>query len=264
MRKNVWGDDLLIRSHEVAHQWWGSTVGYETYHDQWLSEGLATYSSLRYSNTVVHNDRFLEKLREFRDNVFSVRKSWFVSGEEAGPIIQGFRTSSSKTTGDYRLIIYEKAALVLHMLRCHLTDWNTLDHSRFNDFLKDFYRRYAGKNASTQDFRNVLEEHTGVDRGWFFNQWIYGNELPEYTFHKEIKKDRKNGLWRSFCRIEQHKVRPDFVVIMPIEIEFEKNEKQYTAYVVRGEATEFVLTFDRKPKAIRLNPFEAVLAKVKQ
>ncbi|MBD3401644.1 hypothetical protein GF420_02015 [candidate division GN15 bacterium] len=258
------GEDLLMRAHEVAHQWWGSSVGYETYHDQWLSEGLAEFSCLRYCNTVVTPERFVEKLREMRDNVFSVRKNWLIGGEEAGPIIQGRRTTSSKTSGDYQLIIYEKAALVLHMLRCHLTDWSTLDHSRFDDFLKEFHQQYAGRNASTQDFRNLLEKRTGIDWGFFFDQWIYGTELPEYVFERSIDMDASDGLWRARCRVEQREVGPDFTVIMPLQIEFANKSVQYTAQVIRGPETEFVLTFDQEPKKVRLNPFEAVLAKVDQ
>ena len=262
--QHVWGEDMMFRSHEVAHQWWGSTVGYETYHDQWLSEGLATYSSLRYCHTELQHSRFLEKLREFRDNVYSVRKAWFYSGAKSGAIIQGYRTNSSKTDGDFRLVIYEKAALIMHMLRCHLTDWSTLDDSRFNDLLKEYYLKYAGRNACTQDFRNLLEEQTGIDWGWFFNQWVYGNDLPEYNFHKELIHDASDGVWRAVCTVEQKNVGPDFTVIMPVEIEFDEDRKQYTAVVIRGESKEFTLAFEEKPKAIRLNPFEAVLAKVNQ
>ncbi len=104
--KKVWGEDVVFRAHEVAHQWWGSTVGIETYHDQWLSEGLATYSSLRYCHTALKQDKFFEKLREFRDNVYTVRNDWLYSGEKAGAIIQGYRTVSSKTGDDLQLIIY--------------------------------------------------------------------------------------------------------------------------------------------------------------
>lgn len=253
-----------MQAHEVAHQWWGSTVETETYHDQWLGEGMATYSAMRFASTELKYQFFLDKLRKYRDDIFASRQSLFSKGAEAGAIIQGFRTASSKTKRDFQLIIYYKAALVMHMLRCHLTDWSTLDDSRFNDFIKEFYRRYAGKSASTHDFKSLLEEMTGIDWTWFFDQWIYGNDLPKYKFTRKIKQDQDDNLWRAYCKIDRSNVPPGFTVIMPIEIEFDKDSKQYTVVVIREEVTEFTLAFEKKPKAVRLNPFEAVLCQVKQ
>ncbi|HMA53380.1 MAG TPA: M1 family aminopeptidase, partial [Acidobacteriota bacterium] len=34
-----------VGAHEVAHQWWGHKVGWRTYHDAWLSEGFAEFTS---------------------------------------------------------------------------------------------------------------------------------------------------------------------------------------------------------------------------
>ena len=118
-----WGNERLFRAHEVAHQWWGIGVGYETYHDQWLSEGFAEYSALLYIQSILGGKKFLEKIEDYRKDIFSVRKYIFgLSGEEAGPIIMGYRTASTKTEGDYGLIIYKKGALVLHMLRNMMID----------------------------------------------------------------------------------------------------------------------------------------------
>ena len=53
------GQARMMRAHEVAHQWWGIGVDYNDYHDKWLSEGLAEYSSLLYLQWILKdNDRF--------------------------------------------------------------------------------------------------------------------------------------------------------------------------------------------------------------
>lgn len=263
-QKDIWGAELYMQAHEVAHQWWGSTVDFETYHDQWLSEGLAEYSAMRVAKVELKENYFYDKLREYRDNVFASRASLFTEGAEAGPIIQGYRTASSVTKGDYELIIYQKAALVLHMLRCHLTDWNMLDDSKFNEFMREYYRTFAGKQASTIEFKRLLEKQTGIDWTWFFDQWIYGNDLPTYKFLRTIKQDPNDQLWRASCRIEQLNVPDGFTVIMPLEIKFDKDSRKYMPYVIREPVMEFTLAFEEKPEDIRLNPFEAVLCKVEQ
>jgi len=35
----------VVTPHEVAHQWWGQTVGFRSYRDQWMSEGFANTSA---------------------------------------------------------------------------------------------------------------------------------------------------------------------------------------------------------------------------
>jgi len=43
--------------HEVAHQWWGHAVGPESYHDEWISEALASYSALLWLEQKSKSDR---------------------------------------------------------------------------------------------------------------------------------------------------------------------------------------------------------------
>ncbi len=65
-----WGYDRILRAHEVAHQWWGVGVGYQDYRDQWLSEGFAEYSALMYLQVVAGNDQFLDRLNDYRKDIF--------------------------------------------------------------------------------------------------------------------------------------------------------------------------------------------------
>ena len=103
------GLSVAFRAHEVAHQWWGATIDWSTYHDQWLSEGFAEYSGLWYVQAAMKDDKkFFEILDDWKDEILATRKSRksvFSSGVEAGPISLGYRTSTSKTSGDYSLII---------------------------------------------------------------------------------------------------------------------------------------------------------------
>src|SRR6185503_16390421 len=43
-------DRRTVVAHEVAHQWWGHEVGWESYRDQWLSEALANWSAMLYAH----------------------------------------------------------------------------------------------------------------------------------------------------------------------------------------------------------------------
>lgn len=260
-----WGYDRILRAHEVAQQWWGAGVGYETYHDQWLSEGFATYSSLiAYQLIEKDKDKFLDKLKDYRNDIFSVRKYLLGSGEESGPIALGYRTSSSKTEGDKNLIIYKKGAFILHMIRNLLIDFTTMNEDNFRYLLQDFYQLYRGKSATTQQFQSLVEKYTGIKMDWFFKQWVYHNELPTYEFSYSYGKDSTGGDVVKGNIITKN-VRDDFKMFVPLEIQFEGGKKAYLRLLVDKPQYDFTLPgLSDRPKKLILNPFESVLAKVKQ
>ena len=261
---DAWGYDRIFRAHEVAHQWWGIGVRPLTYHDKWLSEGFAEYSALMYLQAVAGNDQFLDQLKEYRNDIFSARKYLFSSGQESGPIALGYRTSSSETAGDYGLVIYKKGAYVLHMLRNMMLDLETMKEDAFYTMMSDWYLSHKGQQVTNADFQRHVEKHLGGDMTWFFDQWIYGNSLPTYRFSHETERDA-DGKYVTKCRIVTENVNDDFMMYIPLEIELAKDRKAYVRLLVEGPEYEFSLPpLDRKPRKLKLNPFESVLAKVKQ
>ncbi len=261
---DAWGEDRLFRAHEVAHQWWGVGVGYDSYHDKWLSEGFAEYSALIYYQAVADNDKFLDRLKDIRKEIFSNRKSIFGSGAEAGPIALGHRTSSTKTRGDFSLIIYKKGAFVLHMLRNMLIDLQNFNEDRFFAMMKEYYQKFRGGRATTKAFRKLTEKYVGIDMGWFFDQWVYGNDLPTYRFTYKMSMG-SDGKWLSQCNIKTENVPDSFKMYVPLEIEFENERRAYFRLLVDKTDFDFSLpALENEPKKLRLNPFESVLADVKQ
>ena len=252
------------RAHEVAHQWWGVGVEYETYHDQWLSEGFAEYCGLMYVQAAFGNEHFEELLSDYRDNIFSNRKYLFSSGEQSGPIAMGYRTLSTITPGDYGLIIYEKAAFCLHMLRNLMIDLKTMREDAFFNMMREFYLTYRGKAVSTADFKKLTEKYLGIDMSWFYDQWIYGNSLPEYNFTYGFERDAE-GRYTGICRVITKGVNENFRMYVPLEIEVDRDRKVYIRIMIEGTDFRFTLPgLSKIPRSLRLNPFMSVLAKVKQ
>jgi hypothetical protein len=102
-------------AHETAHQWWGQAVGWRTYHDQWISEGFAQYFSALYAGHRRGGDTFAAMIRRMA--------KWSRDQGKAGPISLGYRLGHIQ--GDsriFRAIVYNKSAVVLHMLRRRIGD----------------------------------------------------------------------------------------------------------------------------------------------
>ena len=259
------GYDEIFRAHEVAHQWWGIGVDFKTYHDQWLSEGFAEYAGLWYMQTVLKdNEKFFDVLKDYRKAILGNRKDIFGSGQEAGPIWLGYRTSSSETKGDYDLIIYKKGAWVLHMLRNMMLDLKTMNEDAFTNMIRDFYKTYEGKKASTEDFQKVVEKHVGGDMDWYFKQWVYRTDTPIYRYSYQTDK-QPDGKFLVRFRVKQEEVPDYFKMYMTIKVEFENNREVYLRVFLDGPETAFALPLlPLELKKIEFNALESVLCEVKK
>ena len=261
------GDDEVFRAHEVAHQWWGIGVDFATYHDQWISEAFSEYCGWLYLHDLVkkeedNDDKFYDLLETRRKEITGNRKFLLGDGQKAGPIWLGYRTLSSDTQGDYRLIIYQKGAWVLHMIRSMLTDTETLDDSRFRQLLGEFYRKYAGSQASTAHFISFLESFTGEKWDWFFNQWVFGTDIPTYIFSHNIAQS-PSGEYLVSCRVSQEDAPQDFKMPVFVGVTFENDRIEVYRQLVDGETTFEIGPFSEKPKNIIFNHLESVLCETK-
>jgi len=264
---SVQGNDQVFRAHEVAHQWWGLGVDFETYHDQWLSEGFAEYAGWSYLHYLVLSDeneeekKFYNQLKNWRERIANNRSYFFGEGIEAAPIWLGPRVQNSEAKGDYSLIIYKKGAWVLHMLNSMLLNTETGSDSVFVEIVRSFYKEHFGKRVSTADFHNWVEQKSGLELDWFFDQWVYGTEIPEYKIAKKVS-ETADGQWLVQLQIEQKDVSPGFQMPMLIGIELEDKSILTKRIRIDQPFNEYEFTVNQKPKDVLYNHRESVLAKI--
>ena len=145
--------------HEIAHQWFGNAVTEGDWDDVWLSEGFATYFTHLFVEHAEGRDAFVAGLRADRDQI----RAFDLKNPGYRIVHDNLADMKQVTTGAGT---YQKGAWTLHMLRGVVGD------EAFWSGIREYYRLYRDKNASTADFRRVMEEASGSDLGWFFDQWL--------------------------------------------------------------------------------------------
>ncbi|HUU46503.1 MAG TPA: M1 family aminopeptidase [Acidobacteriota bacterium] len=251
-----------FRAHEVAHQWFGHIVGWETYHDQWLSEGFAEYAGAMYVQARYQGDEeFFNALEESRDRVLKRggRLGWH-EGPYAAPIWLGFRCGSRQSPGSYDHLVYSKGAYVLHMLRYMLFDFQTGSDARFRGMMHDFIGRYSGTDASTADFQAVAEEHFGGPMQWFFDQWVYGVQIPRFEYRWE-RGQTPEGRWVVRGQINQYDVHPTFRSYMPITFVLDEGRMTYQQEVTGATTVFETPPLLGKPREVIFNDYHTVLCR---
>jgi hypothetical protein len=187
----------VVTPHEVAHQWWGQTVSFRSYRDQWMSEGFADFSASIFLQSVnKNNNEFRDFWKQQRQQITEKNAQGF-RPIDVGPVTMGYRLANSRS-GDYayRDLVYPKGAYILHMIR--MMNWNGREGDQWlQATLHDFVETYRARPATTEDFKAILEKHMtrtmdldGNQRmDWFFNEFVYGTALPHYSFATEINQN---------------------------------------------------------------------------
>ena len=127
-----WSDYFL--AHEIAHQWWGQGVSFDSYRDQWLSEGLAQFAAASYLRSKYGEAAFAAILKKF--------SRWTGKKSFRGPIIMGSRLSYFDFSA-YQAIVYDKAALALFMLQ------DLVGREAFEAGLRAFFATHKFRAART-------------------------------------------------------------------------------------------------------------------
>jgi Peptidase family M1 domain len=171
---NFEGFSEFFLAHEMAHQWWGQAVGWQNYHEQWLSEGFAQYFAGLYAKHARGDELFASVLRQWR--------KWSLDKSDQGPVYLGYRLGHIKNDSRvFRALVYNKGAAVLHMLRGLIGD------DAFWRGIRRFYREARFTKAGTEDLRRAMELESGQSLERFFERWIYGSTLPSVSFDFRVE-----------------------------------------------------------------------------
>jgi aminopeptidase N len=160
------GFNFTLVAHELMHQWFGDQVTCATWQDIWINEGFASYGeylALEKLKSAAEADLWMQQAHE-----------WALSEPDGSVYIPKDEASEAGRIFS-RALSYKKGACLLHMIRHELKS-DTL----FYSVLSNFQRIYADSTATGADFLNVLNQVSGRDFSWFFDQWYYGKGFPRF------------------------------------------------------------------------------------
>ena len=166
-----------IVAHELAHMWFGDMITCANWPNIWLNEGFATYSV-----AVYYEGKYGVS------NYNSYMNSQMSSARSAVGTVYVQDTSSTGTLFNSNLV-YAKGATVLHMLRHVLGD--SIFFRSLRAYAYDPRFRYGV--ATTENFKEVCETVSGDSLRYFFNEWIYGQNYPRYTYSWRAVVDTNGG-----------------------------------------------------------------------
>jgi len=270
-----WGDRgywKVVTPHEIAHQWWGHTVGFSASRDQWMSEGFADMSASLYLSMIEKDPKkFLTFWNDERQLLLE-RDAQGYRAIDVGPLTMGYRASNSRTGGGItRRLIYPKGAYVLHMIRMMMFDGRNGGDRQFKETMQEFVNTYRGKAASTEDFKSIVEKHMtqgmDLDRNhkmdWFFNQYVYGTGISQYTFHATTEAT-PDGKTRIKAELTRTGVPDTWKDVVPIYAHLSDKSVRLGTISATHPSETIDVTVPGKVDRLTINDFDDVLAEIKQ
>jgi len=216
--------------HELAHQWWGGIISWDTYKDIWITEGFAQFSLLYFLEKHLSEKKFNRILKRMKKSIYK--------NNDSGPVSYGKRIISINNDYEaYQSIVYNKAAFVLFMLK------EMIGEKDFLKRIKNILKYFKYRSITTSDFVNQFaKKNTNILN--FFAQWINKRKIPTIKYHVKIK-NRQAQL--SVTQMDSEYIFPLF-----ISIKTSAGMKKQTL-LVSEKIQQFNIFQDAKIDSIRIN-----------
>ena len=232
-------------AHELAHQWWGQAVGWKNYHEQWLSEGLSQYFAALYAEHRNGAEVFSEVLTQMR--------RWSLRHSNQGPVYLGNRLGRIEDEPRvFRALVYNKGAMVLHMLRRLLGD------ETFFAGIRRYYNEMRFRKAGTDDLLRAFETQSGRSLEAFFDRWIHEDDLPDIAFSYHTAAGSRGR--DVILRFEQRGKL--FEVPITVTLRYRGNRRETLIVPVAGEVTEVRVPLRGRLRDVEVNEDGGALVEV--
>ena len=223
----------------IAHQWWGVSVSPATKDDWWISDGFARYSEAMYVENAAGAAGLEEAVKDMSVGALAY---------DTVPLSSASKLDLFST--EFQSLTTDKGAMILHMLR-----W-VLGEDKYNKTMREFAAQFAGKSATTDDFREVAEKNYGQPLTWFFSQWLDSTGAPEFKTKYTVYRMGNNKGFRVVGEISQ-----DLDLFrMPVDLRIDTDGKTENQRVeVVGTTSPFSIETFGRPRRIAVDPDHHVL-----
>ncbi|MCL5029680.1 MAG: M1 family metallopeptidase [Bacteroidetes bacterium] len=227
---------LVTVAHETAHQWFGDAVTENDWNHIWLSEGFATF----FQNVFIEHEFGKDSLI----NSMKLERQQIINYDERNPESPVVDTTINDLVKLLNINSYQKGSWILRMLSHQIGEEN------FWKGIHLYYKTFMNKNALTKDFEKIMEDVSGKNLAWFFDEWIY---KPGFPILKGNWRYNNNKITVTLAQIQTFNNSFKFPLEIGIFSNDETNPVIKTVHIEKIKNI-FTLNFNVKPTNIILDP----------
>ncbi len=242
-REMLDGDQEEVIAHELFHQWFGDLVTCESWSNLTVNESFANFSQVMWAEHKYSRDE--GDFMNYRD-----MQNYIQSGSENKDLARFYYADKEDM---FDAVSYQKGGRILYMLR------NYLGKEAFYKGLNIYLTQNRFKTGEAHQLRLALEEASGKDLNWFFNQWYFGNGHPKldvnYSYDDAAKK----------ATVIVKQTQKNKLFAMPVAIDIYENRKKVRHNVwIHHAADTFSFSYTSKPDLINFDADKMLLCEKKE
>lgn len=248
-----------IAEHEFGHQYWYGMVATNEFEDAWLDEGVNSYTEVKILGDIFGADRSGTELWGMIEGDNSEQREAYLTAADQDPMVRfAYQYMNS---GAYDAITYGKTATVL------LTLENLIGEDTMRQALHTYFMRYRFTHPTKEDLLKTVEDVSGQDLHWYFDQAVYGTAVLDYEIarassdrldwsDKNPSKEKKGEtMYQSVVIVHR---KGDFIFPVDLRVIFDNGEAVRERWDGRDRWVRY--TYEKKAKLVsaELDPDHAV------
>ena len=184
--------------HELAHAWFQHLLATDEAAYPWMDEGFTSYIQTLAEQQVLH---LIPATNYPFTNAYNGYLNLVKSGLQEPTITHSDRYATNYA---YSIAAYYKGQLFLTQL-----DY-LMGNEALMKTLKRYYREYAFKNPTPNDFIRIAEKVSGMQLQWFLNEFMQTDHIADYAIDKVEAKGNKTAI--TLKRLERLPLSIDLFV----------------------------------------------------
>jgi hypothetical protein len=244
----------LVVEHEFGHQYWYGMVATNEFEDAWMDEGINSYTEVKVLDSILGKNTSILQVAGVSVGERATQRLSYIGVADRDPMAQ--KAYDYYSFESYGGITYGKTASVL------LTLEGMIGEDTMAKAMHTYFMKYRFTHPVKEDFLKTIEEVSGKDLHWYFNQAVYGSQVMDYEVLKidsfpvnwyEEKKGKKaakeltkdDTIYQSYVSLHR---KEDFVMPVEVEIKFDNGEKIREHWDGQSRWTRF--SYQKKAKVV--------------
>ncbi len=254
-----------VIEHEFGHQYWYGMVATNEFEDAWMDEGINSYTEVKVLSSILGRNTSAIDMYGATAGDLELQRLFYITWPDFDPMAQ--KAYDYVTANSYAAITYGKTATVL------LTLEGIVGEDTMAKAMHAYFMKYRFTHPTKEDFLKTIEEVSGKELRWYFNQAVYGSQVLDYEIlsvnsfpvnwyeadktKKDAKKNKgKDGtVYQSYVTLHRKK---DFIMPVAVEIKFDDGETVREHWDGQSRWTRFGYQKKAKVVSAEIDPDHSV------
>ncbi len=237
-----------VVEHEFGHQYWYGMVATNEFEDAWMDEGINSYTEVKVLDDILKPRTSVMNQWGMVAGERELQRGSYAFVADLDPITRnGWEYANYNS---YSGVTYGKTAATLLTLEAVIGE-ETLQRA-----MHVYFMRYRFTHPTKEDFLTTIEEVSGQNLRWYFNQAVYGTPVLDYEvlkvksipvdWYKDNLKEKK-GETEYQSEVQIHR-KGEFVLPVEIEVIFDNGDRVRERW--DGQDRWIRYTYQKKAKVV--------------